>query len=220
MPVGKVLNRAKQKFTINNMDQTAKTPLQFQDWFSSDAKLNQLYPQPIRSKARMHWSPLHIIKKATNFLASSDTIKLLDIGSGVGTFCLAGAFYKPSVTFFGVEQRKKLVAHAKAAKEKLGFQNVEFLHKNFTQLDLKEFDHFYFYNSFFENLEGSDKIDNEIVYSSELYNYYSIYLYNQLERMPRGTKVATYCSWGDEIPPSYRLTETHFNNLLKFWIKM
>jgi len=32
----------------------------------------------------------------------------LDIGSGVGKFCLAGAYYKPSASFFGVEQRKDL----------------------------------------------------------------------------------------------------------------
>ena len=102
----------------------------------------------------------------------------------------------------------------------MGFQNVHFIHRNFTQLDLSEYDQFYFYNAFFENMDGTEKIDNEIAYSNELYNYYSIYLYNQLEKMPMGTRVATYCSWGDEIPPCYRLAEEHFNNLLKFWIKM
>lgn len=168
----------------------------------------------------MHWSPLYIIQKAITFLAPGDKVKVLDIGSGVGTFCLAGAFYKPSVTFFGVEQRKKLVKHADVARKKLGLQNVRFIHGNFTQLNLNEFDHFYFYNSFFENLNGAEKIDNEIVYSNELYNYYSIYLYNQLEKMPVGTRVVTYCSWGDEIPPCYQLAEAYFDNLLKCWIKL
>jgi hypothetical protein len=198
----------------------AKTPLHLEKWFSSDAKLHQLYPKSIRTLARMHWSPLYVIQKVITYLASNDKVKVLDIGSGVGTFCLAGAFYKSSVDFFGVEQRKSLVDHAESVRKKLGFQNVQFIHRNFTQINLNEFDHFYFYNSFFENLDGTDKIDNEIAYSNDLYNYYSIYLYNQLERMPQGTKVATYCSWGDEIPPGYRLAETHFNNLLKFWIKM
>jgi SAM-dependent methyltransferase len=202
------------------MKPTTKTLLSLDNWFSNDAKLHQLYPEHIRSLARMHWSPLYITQKVVAFLSPNDKVKVLDIGSGVGSFCLAGAFYKPAVSFFGVEQRKKLVEHAETAQKKLGFENIQFIHGNFTQLDLNEFDHFYFYNSFFENLDGTDKIDNEIVYSKELYNYYSIYLYNQLERLPLGTRVATYCSWGDEIPPSYRLAETHFNNLLKFWIKM
>jgi len=202
------------------MRPTVKTPLRLENWFSTDAKLLQLYPAPIRSLSRMHWSPLYIAQKVVSFLALNDEVKVLDIGSGVGTFCLAGAFYKPSVSFFGVEQRKDLVAHAEFARQTLGFKNVHFMHRNFTQLNLNEYDHFYFYNSFFENLDGAEKIDNEIVYSNELYNYYSIYLYNQLERMPLGTRVAAYCSWGDEIPPCYQLAESHYNNLLKFWIKM
>jgi SAM-dependent methyltransferase len=202
------------------MKPTAKTPLHLEKWFSSDAKFHQLYPEFIRSMARMHWSPLYITKKVIAYLAPNDKVSVLDIGSGVGSFCLAGAYYKASAAFFGVEQRKNLIEHAEAARKKLRVKNVEFIYGNFTQLNLNEFDHFYFYNSFFENLDGTDKIDDEIVYSKELYNYYSIYLYNQLERMPQGTKVATYCSWGDEIPPSYKLAESHFDNLLKFWIKL
>ena len=102
----------------------------------------------------------------------------------------------------------------------LGLQNAYFIHANFTQLNLKQYDHFYFYNSFFENLEGTDKIDNKIAYSNELYNYYSHYLYKQLDDMPVGTRVATYCSLDSEIPPGYNLIETHFDNLLKFWKKI
>jgi hypothetical protein len=202
------------------MKPKVKTRLRLKDWFSTDARLHQLYPEAIRSLARMHWSPLYIIQKVIPYLTPNDKVKVLDIGSGVGTFCLAGAYYKQSVPFFGIEQRKKLVEVAEDAREKLGIQNVSFIHGNFTQLNLNEFDHFYFYNSFFENLNGAEKIDNEIVYSNELYNYYCMYLYNQLEKMPVGTRIATYCSWGDEIPPGYRLAETHFDNLLKFWIKL
>jgi hypothetical protein len=202
------------------MKPTTKAPLHLENLFSTDAKLQQLYPEPIRSLARMHWSPLYIAQKVVSYLAPNDHVKVLDIGSGVGTFCLAGAFYKPSVSFFGVEQRKNLIDHAECARKKLGFPNVHFIHRNFTQLDLCEYDHLYFYNAFFENLDGAEKIDNEMAYSNELYNYYNIYLYNQLEKMPIGTRVATYCSWDDEIPPCYHMIEAHYNKLLKFWIKM
>jgi hypothetical protein len=202
------------------MRPAVKKPLHLENWFSTDDKLHQLYPGSIRSLARMHWSPLYIAQKAVSYLAPKDKVKVLDIGSGVGKFCLAGAFYKPSVSFFGVEQRKNLVEHAESVGKMLGLKNVHFIHRNFTQLSLNEYDHFYFYNAFFENLVGTEKIDYDIVYSNELYNYYSIYLYNQLDKMPIGTRVATYCSWNDEIPPCYHLAEAHFDNLLKFWIKM
>ena len=191
-----------------------------ENWFTSDTKLHKLYSEPVRSLARMHWSPLYIAQKAVSYLVPNDNVKVLDIGSGVGKFCLAGAYYKPSAFFFGVEQRKQLVEQADSVRKMLGLSNVHFIHRNFTQLNLEEYDHFYFYNSFFENLDGTDKIDNEIVYSNELYNYYSIYLYNELEKKPIGTRIVTYCSWGDEIPPCYQLEEAHFDNLLKCWIKI
>jgi hypothetical protein len=57
-------------------------------------------------------------------------------------------------------------------------------------------------------------------YSVELYLYYSQYMSKQLEAMDPGTKIATYCSWDDEIPPGYLIMETHMDGLLKFWVKV
>lgn len=188
--------------------------------FLEESHFGQLYPLSIQQLDKTHWSPLMIVNRATTFLVNKPDAKILDIGSGAGKFCLAGAYYKPSASFFGVEQRKDLVDHAETAKNILGLQNVHFIHRNFTQLNLEQFDHFYLYNSFFENLDGTDKIDNKIAYSNELYNYYCRYLCIQLEKMPVGTRVVTYCCWGDEIPPGYQLVETQFNYLLKFWIKI
>jgi methyltransferase family protein len=188
--------------------------------FQSEPSFCQLYPISIQKLDRLHWSPLAVVYKAAKFLADHKPKKILDIGSGSGKFCLAGAYYNPDAFFTGVEQRHYLVVEAKAAKDKIGRVNANFLHKNFTQIDLQEFESFYFYNPFFENLPSAHKIDQSIVYSEELYNYYSNYLSRQLEWMPSGTRVATYHSWNDEIPPGYQLLEVHFDNLLKFWIKV
>jgi SAM-dependent methyltransferase len=187
--------------------------------FESEQSFCQLYSLPIQQLDKIHWSPLAVIYKATQFLAVKKEARILDIGSGAGKFCLAGAYYKPSAYFYGVEQRLYLITHAESAREKLGRLSVTFMHKNFTQLNLKEFDGFYFYNSFFESIPGTDKIDDSIAYSPELYHYYSRYLRLQLEEMPAGTRVVTYCSWDDEIPPCYRLIETDIDHLLKFWEK-
>lgn len=187
--------------------------------FSGEPGIRQLYPLSIQQLDNVHWSPLNIIYKATQFLAYKKDAKILDIGSGSGKFCLAGAYYKPSAMFSGVEQRLGLVEHAQWAKQQSGRFNVDFIHGNFTQLDLQRFDSFYFYNSFFENITGADKIDDSIAYSLELYHYYSRYLFRQLYDMPASTRIATYCSWNDEIPPPYQLIESHFDGLLKFWMK-
>lgn len=188
-------------------------------FFASEHNFCQLYPESIRALNDIHWAPLKIIHESVQFLASGEGVRILDIGSGVGKFCLAGAYYQPTALFFGVEQRQYLIDHAQLANENLGELPVTFLCRNFTQLNLEEFDGFFFYNSFFENLPGADKIDECIEHSKELYEYYSHYLNKKLSVMPEGTRVVTYCSWDDEIPPGYRLVKLQKEGLLKFWVK-
>lgn len=188
-------------------------------WFSSDLQLHYLYPPTIQRLARRHWTPLSVVEKAVQFLAPKEGVRILDIGSGVGKFCLAGAYYKCNAFFFGVEQRKDLVEHARAAQKAIGLTNVSFIHQNFTRLDLKEYDHFYFYNSFYENIKGTPKIDHNIPFSETLYNYYNRCLFERLEEMPAGTRVVTRCSWEDRIPPSYSVVDSDFENMLKFHVK-
>lgn len=189
-------------------------------WFSSDEQFNQLYPLSMQALARRHWTPLGVARKVAGFLAAENNVRILDIGSGIGKFCLSAAYYKPKAFYYGVEQRKSLIRQSEAARELLHILNVSFIHGNFTQLDFKNFDHFYFYNAFYENLAGTDKIDNSIDYSVELYNYYNHYLFKQLEQKPGGTRLATFYSLEDEIPQSYHLVGSEFNNMLKFWIKI
>jgi len=189
-------------------------------WFHSDEDFNQLYPPSIQAMSRRHWTPLAVARSAAKFLAAEKNVKILDIGSGVGKFCLSAAFYKPSAFYYGIEQRSVLISHAETAREELSLNNVSFIHGNFTQLNFKNFDHFYFYNSFYENLTGTDKIDESIEFSAELYNYYNRYLYKELEKMKAGTRLATFHSLEDEIPPGYLVVGSEMNNLLKFWIKI
>src|SRR5690349_23671901 len=125
--------------------------------FADESHFCQLYPLFIQKLDKAHWSPLIVAYRASQFLAEKNDVKVLDIGSGAGKFCLAGAYYKPNAVFYGVEQRKHLVDNARTARDMLGLQNVHFLCQNLTQLDFKEYDHFYFYNSFYENLADTEK---------------------------------------------------------------
>jgi SAM-dependent methyltransferase len=189
-------------------------------WFDTDTQFHHLYPNSIQLLATRHWTPLHITRRVAKYLTPADNVRVLDIGSGVGKFCLAAAHCMPSAHFFGIEQRKTLVAHAETARKILGLQNIHFIHGNFTQLDFNQYDHFYFYNSFYENLVETDKIDDSILYSTELYNYYNRYLYKKLDKMRSGTRLVTFHSLEEEIPPGYHLVEAQVEGLLKCWIKM
>ena len=186
----------------------------------SDYEFNQLYPPSIQALARKHWTPLLVAKKAAEFLAADKNVRILDIGSGVGKFCLSAAIHRPHATYVGVEQRKELIDLAEATRQILQLENVSFIHGNFTQVDFTRYDHFYFFNSFYENLNGTEKIDERIEYSTELFDYYNRYLFQQLEKKPAGTRLATFHSVENEIPQGYLVVGSAISNLLKFWIKV
>lgn len=179
-----------------------------------------MYPADIIALAGKHWTPLAVARMAADFLAAEKKARILDIGSGVGKFCLAAAHFKPNAVFTGVEQREQLVSHAETAKLHLGIKNASFLCGNFTKLDFKKYDHFYFYNSFYENFSFSTKIDNSIDHSSELYHQYAHCLLKLLEQKPAGTRLATYHSLEDEIPDNYLVVGSELENVLKFWVKV
>lgn len=190
------------------------------NWFASDKIFNSLYPKPIQEVAEKHWTPLAVAEKAADFLAASPAAKILDIGSGSGKFCLTAAYFHPLSLFYGIEQRANLVALSTELAQKLELQNTTFICDNITKIDFKDYDNFYFYNSFYENITGTQKIDFSVTYSEDLYKYYNRYLFKQLAKKPAGTRLVTYHSFGSEIPSDYEVVHTDYNEFLKFWVKV
>lgn len=195
-------------------------PLSTDQIFTSDTHFNSLYPDPIQRVAIKHWTPLEVAKKSSDFLAISSSEKVLDIGSGSGKFCLIAAQHHPEITFYGIEQRQDLVKLSNKLKNQLKLKNVFFKNENLSEISLDEYDHFYFYNSFYENIEGTEKIDENIFYSEKLYDYYNLYLYKQLNKKPPGTRLVTFHSFGQEVPPGFEVVYSEYDDYLKFWIKL
>lgn len=187
--------------------------------FSSDDAFDQIYPQGIQQLSKRHWTPLQIAIASAAFLADKPGTRVLDIGSGVGKFCLIGAHFHPNSYFYGIEQREELYLYASTAKEVLKMSNAGFMHGNFTRFNADQYDSFYFYNSFFEHLKPEDGIDQQINYSPDLYDYYTRYLQDIMDQRVSGTRLVTYYSMGDEVPDSYQLVEASNDMLLKMWIK-
>lgn len=183
-----------------------------------DSAFNALYPAHIKRLSASQWTPVAIAKMAADYLANKPNKRVLDIGSGAGKFCLIGAA-TTNGRFYGVEQRKPLVVLSKKIAAKHHIENVEFIHSNITQISFTEYDSFYFYNSFFENISTLNPIDNSIPVAKSLYYLYSDYVKTQLEKVPLGTRLVTYYSLWDEIPESFDLEYTALCGILNFWIK-
>lgn len=186
---------------------------------TNDTAFESIFPEKIQKLSKIHWTPIPVVRKAASFLAQAPGAKILDIGSGIGKFCIAGAQLFPDSEFHGIEQRKNLVDYAKMAKKVNGTENVHFAHGNFTQLDFQNYDSFYFYNSFGENLIDIAHIDESVEHSSSLYIYYSNYLYNELNYRPKGTRLVTFHGFDHQIPYCYHLEESHNQGVLRMWIK-
>jgi len=197
----------------------SSTTQPIETYFITDSRFDKLYPLHIRQLGTRHWTNLMVAEMAANFLSVENGAKILDIGSGVGKFCLAASYFKPASVYFGIEQRKALIEHAETAQQILQLHNATFIHGNFTDINFKQFDHFYFYNSFYENIAGESHIDETLPYSNEIFDEYNWLLQQQLAKRPSGTRLATYHSTENEIPESYHEVGSELEGIVKFWIK-
>ena len=178
------------------------------------------YPEYINDLSKTHWTPIDIAEIAIEWLVKDAElkVKILDIGAGIGKFCLAGGLISNAL-FTGVEKRKNLFNEANIILDKLSINNVEFIHANITEIDFKKYNAFYYYNPFGEQIAVSDWIDKEIVFSEEKLNFYEEFVFNQLDKMPENTKVVTYYSERFYLPKSYQIKNMMFDGELVLWEK-
>lgn len=184
-----------------------------------DKDFDLIYPKSFRGISEFHFTPVHVAIQAAKFLGQYKSTRILDIGSGVGKFCMIGSV-KAKGNFTGVEYRKSLSNMADKIARRYQLDNVEFIHSNINRIDFKDFDAFYFFNSFYENMQNESKINDEVRLSPDSYHAYSNYVKDQLDTMPIGTRVVTYFSYMKEMPESYKILKVDFEGKLKMWKKV
>lgn len=205
---------------IDRIRNIGDTSLEFlwQSLCVSDDEFSQIYPESIRKLSRRNWTPIGIAKMAAEFLVPFSGMRVLDIGSGAGKFCMVGSIYTPGY-FTGVEQRNSLVELSNKLIESYFIKNVNIIHSNITEISFSDYDSFYFYNPFYEHIDRSALIDSSIEINPLLYKSYSNYVYEQLSVAKKGTRLVTYWDGLHEFPLGYELQSSAYMDLLKFWIK-
>jgi hypothetical protein len=121
--------------------------------------------------------------------------------------------------FTGVEQRAELIAVARQAAASLQLDGVEFLHANVMDVSFAEYDSFYIFNPFEENMVAGHKIDSAVPLGPELFKRYTSGVAARLGERPLGTRVITYMGYADEIPSCYECEAAAFEDDLKLWVK-
>lgn len=184
----------------------------------ADEEFDHIYPEAIRKVADTHFTPIQVSKFAAKALVDRPNIKILDIGAGVGKFCTIGSVCSEGY-FVGVEQRSGLCDIAKGVCSRYNLTNVEIVNANILDISFADYEAFYFFNPFQENLSIAERIDDEVELKRELFFQYALFVKEQLAAMPIGTKIVTYYSFLREIPASYSLKSTAFDEKLKVWEK-
>ncbi len=184
-----------------------------------DRELDEVFPLEARRASRVHWTPVAVAAHAARLLADRPGATILDVGSGVGKFCLvAAATVRARIR--GIEQRAHLVDIARTAAAKLQVE-VEFVHGTLDTQDPTAVDGIYLFNPFAENLSPMrDRIDDSVELSPERFRRDVAATERFLRGARVGTRVVTYCGFGGAMPEEYVLNhrEWHGSNL-ELWVK-
>jgi len=184
----------------------------------TDDDFDTIYPRNVRMNAKKHWTPVSVAKSASEFLVDKPGTRVLDIGSGAGKFCMVGASNTKGY-FTGVEQRLELVELSKKISHLYQIRNTEFLHGNIIDIKFSHYDAFYFYNSFYENIDMVNRIDDTVRLDAKLYHSYCLHIVDQFRRLPLGARLVTFCSPINIVPQSFKLQDSINGGLVKFWEK-
>jgi Methyltransferase domain len=186
-----------------------------------DSEFDAVYPVDVRIVSSCFWTPVSVARRAAELLVRKQNDRVLDVGSGVGKFCIVGAA-ATGATFVGIEQRLRLVGVAEDARQQIGAHSAHFVRGSFDTVDVRSFDAIYFFNPFEENLFEPDlQLDHDVHLGEERFSADVERAESLLRRARTGTRVVTYHGFGGEMPAGYDLIhrERHHADKLELWQK-
>lgn len=196
---------ADRGWTIERADPSRAIDLLAAGVSAPDSVFDQCMEERMRSLSAQHWTPLAAAARAAEWLDACNVRTVLDIGSGVGKFCVAAALAS-RCHFTGLEQRGHLVASARELARTFGVEDrTYFIHGTLAGARLPTVDAYYLYNPFEEHiLEPAERIDDRVTLGHERSARDILLVEALLARAPAGTYALTYNGSGGAMPGSYR----------------
>ena len=187
-----------------------------------DIAFDEQLPINLQLQADVHFTPVAVARVAAQLLATRPGMTVLDVGSGAGKFCITAAAAIPDVEFVGVEWRPYLIQIARSLAARSAVSNVQFIQADALDLDWAEFDAFYFFNPFAEQLfDAGLKLDGAIASDPLDFITYVSAVRQRLSCARVGTRVVTFHGFGATPPLCYefRGARASLAGRLELWVK-
>jgi hypothetical protein len=169
-----------------------------------DAAFDRFLPPVLHRASGTFWTPLEVAARAARWFRELDVRSVVDVGSGVGKFCIAAALGS-SCSFTGIEQRPWLVDTARHLTRLFNVEGrVEFVTGSFGCVVTPPADCYYLFNPFGENLfDREEQLSEDADLSHARYLQDIAAVEALLDSVPIGTYVMTYNGYGGIIPDDY-----------------
>jgi SAM-dependent methyltransferase len=188
-----------------------------------DQAFDAWLPNQWRHHSSVYWTRVAVATQVARWLAERSVRRVLDVGSGVGKFCVVGALAS-GARFEGVEHRPHLVEAARHLAARFGVEGqTSFGCQTLEALDTDLFGALYFYNPFEENmLLPSHWIDRAVELGLAQFRRDTLAAELLLHRLRVGTYLVTCAGYGGRLPDCFELETcaTAGRSLLRLWRKV
>jgi predicted RNA methylase len=169
-----------------------------------DDDFDQFMAYEDRRVSSDYWTPVGVASRTAQWLDYFGVQSVVDIGSGVGKFCVAAAL-GGRCQFTGIEHRTRLVAAARALARTFHVEDqVDFVQSSTSDVSWPRADAYYLYNPFGENLRRiENQLDGDVELGIDRYKREIAEAERFIEHAPRGTFLVTYNGFGGRVPDSY-----------------
>jgi len=190
----------------------------------ADRIFDSLLPEAYRKISSRQWTVAEVAKRVAQWLERDHSDKkIIDIGSGVGKFCILLGL-QSRLQIYGIEQRKGLYLISEQLRGANLLTRIKFLHGNMIDLSWKDYDIYYLYNPFQEHVvnNGWSRIDGEIGFHACLFGKYTDEIYRQLIWAEKGKILITFHGYGGIVPSAWKVVQqtTINGGELCMWEKM
>jgi len=186
----------------------------------ADEVFDEVFPPAVRARSSLYWTPVEVAVRAANLLANKAGATILDIGSGVGKFCIV-ACAAVNAKVHGIEHRPHLVDISREAAAKLGVA-ATFDGGTIEEQDAASIDGFYLFNPFAENMcMTEERLDATVELSAKRFDRDVDATELLLSKARVGARVVTYCGFGGDMPEGFVLAAREWSGggKLELWVK-